>query len=92
MLFIDLEVSFVWYSCYNVVVEGEILDLLIFDGCILLYSDTNMHELVIRSSVSGWEFNKSFDGCTSNENDLKFLMCNDSGAVHIKVFHLFCRY
>ena len=40
MLFIDLEVIFVWYSCFNVGIEGEILDILIFDGCILLYSDT----------------------------------------------------
>ena len=92
MLFIDLEVSFVWYSCYNVVVEGEILDLLIFDGFMLLYSDTNMHELVIRSSVSGWEFNKNRLMGVFHSPENKFLMCNDSGAVHIKVFHLFCRY
>ena len=46
MLFIDPEVSspvsFVWYSWYNVGVEGEMLDMLIFDGCILLYSDKDM--------------------------------------------------
>ena len=56
MLFIDLEVlspvNFVWYSWYNVGFEGEILDILIVDGCILFYSDKDMWELVMRSSVS----------------------------------------
>ena len=45
-------VNFVWYSWYNVGFEGEILDILIVDGCILFYSDKDMWELVMRSSVS----------------------------------------
>lgn len=56
MLFIDLEVlspvNFVWYSWYNVGFEGDILNILIADGCILFYSDKDMWELVMRSSVS----------------------------------------
>ena len=46
MLFIDSEVSspvsFVWYSWYNAGAEGEMLDILIVDGCILLYSDKDI--------------------------------------------------
>ena len=65
MLFTDSEVpspvSFVWYSRYNVGVEEEIWDILIFDGCILLYSKKDMQELVIRSSVSSLGLNSLFD-------------------------------
>ena len=56
MLFIDSEVlspvHFVCYSWYNAGFEGEILDILIIDGCILFYSDKDMWELVITSFVS----------------------------------------
>ena len=65
MLFIDSEVlspvSFVCYSWYNIGAEGEMLDILIFDGCILLYSHKDKHELVVIRSVSGLGFNKLFD-------------------------------
>ena len=65
MLFIDSEVSstvsFIWYSWYNAGAEREILDTLIFDGCILLYSDKGKRELVMRSSAFGWRFRELFD-------------------------------